>query len=287
LYAEPYSRRCGFGFAASIEARLLHNEPPPQGVLYPEETGGMVGPLRTLGMDPTDRSFARRPPLAPKKRRASPKVSDQVMASVVTKSVRRESGTRIEENELAAVAAQLIEAQSEAYDQYTVTINVCRLLNKLDMMRGYTTRDLIIKFNLHRIVGNLLINDDIRIRLAADKLLKVPSWREAICGNATPQRSVQLPVMPTHQPFASLQATPSMATAAPRTHVVSKPTPRRPRAPREAKAIALMASQSSPTETITPPQTQYPHFETASQDIADIDNTLLLSGGQEASQQMS
>jgi len=47
-----------------------------------------------------------------------------------------------------------------------------------------------------------------------------------------------------------------------------------------------MASQSSPTETITPPQTQYPYFETASQDVADIDNALLLSGGQDASQRM-
>ena len=289
LYAEPfYGQHGGLGFAASMEARLVHNELSPQGVLYPEETGGMVGPLRTLGMGTKtpDQPFVRRPPLAPKQQRGSPKVPDQLTSSTVKKSIRRESGGRAEEHELMTVASQLIEAQCEAYDQYTVTINVCRLLNKLDVMRGYTTRDMIVKFNLHRIVGDLLMNDDIRIRLAADKLLKIPSWREAICGNATPQRSMQLPVMPTHQPFASLQAAPSMEAAAPPTHIVSKPVPRRPRAPREAKAMALMASQSSPTETITPPQTQYPYFETASQDVADIDNALLLSGGQDASQRM-
>ena len=55
LYAEPfYGQHGGLGFAASMEARLVHNELSPQGVLYPEETGGMVGPLRTLGMGTTD-----------------------------------------------------------------------------------------------------------------------------------------------------------------------------------------------------------------------------------------
>ena len=119
LYAEPfYGQHGGLGFAASMEARLVHNELSPQGVLYPEETGGMVGPLRTLGMGTKtpDQTFVRRPPLAPKQQRGSPKVPDQLTSSTVKKSIRRESGGRAEEHELMTVASQLIEAQCESYN---------------------------------------------------------------------------------------------------------------------------------------------------------------------------
>lgn len=64
-----------------------------------------------------------------------------------------------------------------------VIINVCRLLNKFDVMCGYMTRDMIVKFNLYRIVGDFLMNDDICICFVVDKLLKILLWCEVICGN--------------------------------------------------------------------------------------------------------
>ena len=79
------------------------------------------------------------------------------------------------------MARQIVESVDPAFDAHTIHLNVCRLVHKLSDMRGITKKD-IQKYKLDKIIGELLVNDDVRIRLAADGLLRIPAWRDAICG---------------------------------------------------------------------------------------------------------
>ena len=91
-------------------------------------------------------------------------------------------------SELKRLARAITQSLDPNFDQHTIYVNVCRLIHKLSQTRAYVTKEMIFEANLQNIIGGLLTSDDVRIRLAADSLLNIPSWREAICGTATPQR---------------------------------------------------------------------------------------------------
>ena len=93
--------------------------------------------------------------------------------------------------ELKGLATAIVQSLDPNFDAHTIYINVCRLIHKLTLMRSYVTKEMICEANLHNVIGNLLTSDDVRIRLAADSLLNIPAWREAICGNGQPQRYMQ------------------------------------------------------------------------------------------------
>ena len=90
--------------------------------------------------------------------------------------------------ELKRIARAITQSLDPNFDQHTIYVNVCRLIHKLSQTRAYVTKEMICEANLQNIIGNLLTSDDVRIRLAADSLLNIPAWREAICGTAAPQR---------------------------------------------------------------------------------------------------
>jgi len=267
----------------------IQQPPPPQGVLFPEETGGMVGPLSLLGTLPASedsppyaRSFLGSPS-APYTARL--KSLFPVFETTARPGVRSAPPKETKDTQLARMSRQILESVDPAFDAHTIRLNVCRLVHKLSDMRGVTKRD-IQKYKLDKIIGELLVNDDVRIRLAADGLLRIPAWREAVCEEPESDEALHFIAAPTpHSMPKQARLSERIASA----HTVSKPVPTRPRAPKEAKALALLASQSPPTEALTPPQshgTPFSPFFSAmtSQDAADAS---LLFASQDNEQRMS
>lgn len=260
-----------------------------QGVLFPEETGGMVGPLSFLGKLPASedsppyaRSFLGSPS-APYT--TQPKSLFPVFDTRARPRVRSTPAKETKDTHLENMARQIVESVDPAFDAHTIHLNVCRLVHKLSDMRGITKKD-IQKYKLDKIIGELLVNDDVRIRLAADGLLRIPAWRDAICGKPESDETLRFIAAPTPRSVPQ-QARLSERIAS--SHTVRKPVPARPRAPKEAKSLALLASQSPPTEALTPPQSQVPSMSPffsviTSQDAAEAS---LLFASQDNEQRMS
>ncbi|CEF97189.1 Zinc finger, PHD-type, conserved site [Ostreococcus tauri] len=320
--AEKGARRSRSGRSRSgvRKSKPLFDSQQMSDVLFPFETGGMVGPLSQLGSlldlhEPQNVPAApllthNRVPAAPiltlkkpqkqrpsskKQRPPSQPIARTRPLSVSTTQQRASYESELES--LESIANRLYESLDPSFDQHTIYLNVCRLLHDLACTHGTAARESIIKTGLNDVVGALLVSDDVRVRLAADGLLKIPSWREAICGRPTPQRANPTGFFPTMSMFSGLASgMPSMlggfasAAPTPTSHVVGKPVPMRPRCPRDAqearnaRTITLGMSQSSPTETITPDASQpaaiWPNFPMTSQD-AEAEAALLFSASQD------
>ena len=260
-----------------------------QGVLFPEETGGMVGPLSFLGKLPASEDS---PPYARSFLGSSsapyttqPKSLFPVFDTRARPRVRSTPAKETKDTHLENMARQIVESVDPAFDAHTIHLNVCRLVHKLSDMRGITKKD-IQKYKLDKIIGELLVNDDVRIRLAADGLLRIPAWRDAICGKPESDETLRFIAAPTPRSVPQ-QARLSERIAS--SHTARKPVPARPRAPKEAKSLALLASQSPPTEALTPPQSQVPSLSPffsviTSQDAAEAS---LLFASQDNEQRMS
>lgn len=239
------------------------------GVLFPWETGGMVGPLSQLGSLMGDVPKPRSSALTsqPRGHRAPSRVSrlPQSKSFDYQPSAAMASQNAAEEAALENIAQGIYKSLDPSFDKYTIHLNVCRLLHELTANHANASSGVICKAGLNDLVRALLTSDDVIIRLSADALLRLPSWREAICVQSPPQRVDSVPLnLPSISTFSGL---PSMFTGLPSaeptpvSHVVTRPIPQRPRCPREAqesrkRAHTLGTSTSSPTETITPSQSQ-------------------------------
>ena len=239
------------------------------GVLFPWETGGMVGPLSQLGslMGDVPKPRSSAPTSKSKRHRAPSRAHLSLSKSFGQQRLAATASLQVsEETALENIAQGIYKSLDPSFDKYTIHLNVCRLLHELTTNHANASIDLICKVGLNDLVRALLTSDDVIIRLSADALLRFPSWREAICGQSPTQQIDPAPLnLPSISTFSGL---PSMgftgfpsAEPTPVSHVVTRPIPQRPRCPREAqeafaRAAALGTSTSSPTETITPPQSQ-------------------------------
>ena len=249
--------------------------------LYPGATGPMRGPLATLGQLPKlqpeemgrykHKAFGKDPMPTVRKVSKSLKRTRGVIEEPIETVLKRtrkvmekpevprlratsrrisfeeeEDETRRaeESDQFQQIAAQIVEAVNPVFDTHTIYLNVVRLLHRLKNLTRPVTYDEIQKSNLKNIIEALLSSDDVRIRIEADSILKIPEWREIICGSATPQYVAQPYVIasPTSQPKP-------LALPAPEPPKSAEPPSSRPLTRGYVKE-----SQSSPSVTFTPPQ---------------------------------
>jgi len=313
----PSVRGVGQYSDANMTSRQPQHMSSIGGVLFPYETGPMVGPLANLGRLPRDETMRKRSQPAQQRRRhttsvreksddraliqrntpplftrtnwsllETPPVPSTALVPVhQPHEMQRRAGDRngSPEEEFSRIARQLVESLDPAFDTHTIYLNVCRLLNQLTSSRTNVTKELIIHSNLNNIVGALLSSDDVRIRLAADSLLKVPIWREAICGSATPRHLKHPYVIPPpfHVPGMPLPEQQNREM----TYFMNRlPVPHA----QPLTELPTKNSQDSPTDTSTPPQpqaqfaTDFPfntEFAPTSQDSLDASALLLSSQG--------
>ena len=250
--------------------------------LYPGATGPMRGPLATLGQLPKlqpdemgrykHKAFGKDPMPTVRKVSKSLKRTRGVIEEPIETVLKRtrkviekpevprlratsrrttfeeEEGKtqRTEESDqFQQIAAQIVEAVNPVFDTHTIYLNVVRLLHRLKTLTRPVTYDEIQKSNLKNIIEALLSSDDVRIRIEADSILKIPEWREIICGSATPQYVAQPYVIasPTSQPKP-------LALPAPEPSKSAEPPSSRPL----TRGYVSRQSQSSPSVTLTPPQ---------------------------------
>jgi len=249
--------------------------------LYPGATGPMRGPLAMMGQLPKlqqeemgrykYKTFGAHATPTVRKVSTSWKRTREVIEEPVRTALKRTKRVieksdvpriqatsrrmRLEEEEtprmedsdqFQQIAAQMVEAVNPVFDTHTIYLNVVRLLHRLKNLTRPVTYDEIQKSNLKNIIEALLSSDDVRIRIEADSILKIPEWREIICGSATPQYVTQPYVIPS--PASQHKALALPALEPPKSAEPSS---------RPLTRGYVKESQSSPSVTLTPPQTNF------------------------------